>query len=212
MGRIEDKRSIIVKINEAASLYKQHLVGRRFMYVFDGRYVEVLYKKSSFRHLTGVESTFGAEQFFNLAAKGKLRAEQVVFPPDKFDLCLKKSQFVCHIAALARSESFMLERIGTSTASFAIGATDLNFALLMNRHGNDECYSADSLRKGDCFSICENVYAITHIFSKRNDEKLYTDLHYCESAEAAVPAPVRELLAPGLADAIAYSSKVSDGV
>ena len=132
MGRKQDGESIVSQINAAALLYKQHLVGRRFMYVFDGRYVEVLYKKRSFRHLTGVGSAFGAEQFFKLAAGGKLRSDQVVFPKDSFDLCEKKSGFICDIATLARSESFMLEQIETNTAS-AILRTGV---LLANRRAN----------------------------------------------------------------------------
>ncbi len=200
MGRKQDREAIVSQINAAALLYKQHLVGRRFMYVFDGRYIEVLYKKASFRHLTGVGSAFGAEQFFKLAAGGKLRAEQVVFPKDSFDLCEKKSRFICDIASLARSESFMLEQIETSTAAFAIGTTNLDFTLCMNRRGDDECYSVDSLRTGDCFSRSGGVFEITHIFSRPNDAKRYTDLHYCSNSPAdLLPDSAWEALSPELA-------------
>lgn len=198
MGKEQDRKAIVAQINAAAALYKQHLVGRRYMYVFDNRCVEVLFKKKNFRHLTGVDSNFSAEQFFDLAARGQLRAEQVIFPKHSYDLCEKKSRFICDIATLARSESFMLEQIDTSTATFAIGTTDLNFSLCMNKWGNDECYSVDSLRVDDCFSKSKNVFAITHIFSRLNDEKKYTEAHYCEQKESPLPTFVKEALSPEL--------------
>ena len=44
MSKKIDKEAIAGEICKAAKLYKEHLVGRRFIYVFDGRYIEVLYK------------------------------------------------------------------------------------------------------------------------------------------------------------------------
>ena len=34
------------------------------MYVFDDRYIEVIYKADNFKHLTGVDSHLSAKQFF----------------------------------------------------------------------------------------------------------------------------------------------------
>lgn len=45
MSKKSDKEHIVKEICEAAKLYKANLVGKRFLYVFDGRYIEVLYKK-----------------------------------------------------------------------------------------------------------------------------------------------------------------------
>ena len=54
MSKKIDKEAIAKEICKVAKLYKEHLVGRRFAYVFDGRYIEVLYKTENFKHLTGV--------------------------------------------------------------------------------------------------------------------------------------------------------------
>ena len=54
MGKQQDREKIVQEIKIAADLYRKHLVGKRFLYVFEGRYIEVLYKAANFRHLTGV--------------------------------------------------------------------------------------------------------------------------------------------------------------
>ena len=48
MSKKIDKEAIAKEICKAARLYKEHLVGKRFAYVFDGRYIEVLYKNENF--------------------------------------------------------------------------------------------------------------------------------------------------------------------
>ena len=54
MAKAQDRKEIVSRIGDAAKLYRDRLVGKRFMYVFDGRYIEVIYKAENFRHLTGV--------------------------------------------------------------------------------------------------------------------------------------------------------------
>ena len=49
---------IVKKIIQAARVYKNNLVGKTFMYVFDNRYIEVMYKASNFKHLMGVDKSF----------------------------------------------------------------------------------------------------------------------------------------------------------
>ena len=74
-----DRKLIVCEINKAAQLYKEHLIGRKFLYVFDGRYIEVCYKAESFRHLTGVETHLLAKRFYQLAVKGQLQSTQIYF-------------------------------------------------------------------------------------------------------------------------------------
>lgn len=38
MDKQRDREKIVQEIKTAASLYKKHLVGKRFLYVFEGRY------------------------------------------------------------------------------------------------------------------------------------------------------------------------------
>ena len=69
MGKQQDREKIVQEIKIAADLYRKHLVGKRFLYVFEGRYIEVLYKAANFRHLTGVATNLSAKKFYSYAAK-----------------------------------------------------------------------------------------------------------------------------------------------
>ena len=50
MAKEQDRKEIVSRIGDAAKLYRDRLVGKRFMYVFDDRYIEVIYKAENFRH------------------------------------------------------------------------------------------------------------------------------------------------------------------
>lgn len=43
MKKLNDKKQVAAQISAAARLYKKNLVGKHFLYVFDGRAIEVAY-------------------------------------------------------------------------------------------------------------------------------------------------------------------------
>lgn len=150
------------------------------MYVFDDGYIEVIYKADSFRHLTGVDTSLSAKQFYKLACQRRLGASQIGFTAQRpYDLCVRKLAHLSNLATLATSESFMLEEVATKAQFYKFSTTDLNFSICMNKR-NGACYVAESLRDEDCFSKSTSVYAVTHIFSKRNDAKKYTDIAWLD--------------------------------
>ena len=83
MSKKNDKEHIVKEICKAAKLYKAILVGKRFLYVFDGRYIEVLYKNVNFKHLTGVECNMSAADFYKNALKNRLQSPQILLMCDK---------------------------------------------------------------------------------------------------------------------------------
>ena len=50
------KSALIKKIHNAAVNYQKYLAGRTFLYVYDDSVVEIVFKSSSFQHLTGVKT------------------------------------------------------------------------------------------------------------------------------------------------------------
>ena len=200
MRREQDRIRIASEICSSAALYRQHLVGKCFMYVFDNRYIEVIYKVESFRHLTGVDTPLSAKQFYKLACQRRLETSQIGFTAQHpYDLCVRKLVHLSNLAKLATSESFILEEITTQTQSYKFGTTDLAFTLCMNKR-NGDCYVAESLRDEDCFSKSDNVYAVTHIFSKRNDAKEYTGIAWFDKnyLHTELPSEIKSLLADDL--------------
>ena len=191
MSKKLDRASLVKEICKAARLYKEHLVGSRFLYAFDGRYIEVIYKVANFKHLTGVETNLSAKKFYEYAVKNQLQASQIHFSAQHpYSLCTRKIKHICQIATLASSECFMLEEIKTNTPTYKFGTTDLNFSLCMNKEldsngeAKEDCYIVQSLRDEDCFSRSRAAYVVTHILSRRNDEKIYTELRYISQSSS----------------------------
>ena len=188
MGKRKDnKKEIIKEIQAAALLYKEKLVGKKFLYVFEGRYIEVIYKTRNFRHLTGVDTQVPAKRFYTYAIEKKLQVGQIYFSAaHPYELCKRKIKHIKDVATLAGSESFMLEEIVTTTRTYKFGTTDLNFSICMNKEideeGNEkgDCYVVESLRDEDCFSKSKRPYTVTHIFSKANDSSKYTELLFMD--------------------------------
>lgn len=203
--RQADRRRVVETIKQAARIYKEYLVGRTFMYVFDGRYIEVLYKAANFKHLTGVESSLSAREFYRSAVRRQLQASQIGFTArHPYELCCRKLQHLGEIANLAGAESFLLEEITTQTRSYKFGTTDLKFTLCMNKEldadGKEKgnCYIVESLRDEDCFQKAENVFAVSHIFVKPNDAKTYGEVLFQDKKAASVPGHVLAFLDIGL--------------
>ena len=189
MSKKQDRLALKAKIEAAANLYKSKLVGKRFLYVFEGKYIEVIFKKENFRHLTGVDTYLSADRFFKYALQGKLSLSQFWFNEvHPYDLCVRKVQHIGDIAQMATSENFILEEIVTNTQNYRFGTTDLNFTLCMNKEldtqGNEkgDCYVAQSLRDEDCFSKSKNAYIVTHIFSRPNDTSQYTEILFMDKS------------------------------
>ena len=206
MSKLQDRKNIVQSIIKAANLYKTHLVGKRFLYVFDDRYIEVIYKASNFRHLTGVDTSLSAKDFFRLACRKQLQANQIHFSAQHpYSLCVKKVKHIEDVATLAGSENFMLEEITTQTQTYKFGTTDLNFSLCMNKELDEsgvekgDCYVVQSLRDEDCFSKSKEAFVVTHILSRPNDQKKYMDMLYIDSSvEDTIPEMLQEIISEEL--------------
>lgn len=185
MKKYSDRSRLSTEIKTAAMLYKTNLVGKTFMYVFDGRYIEVIYKAVNFKHLTGVETNLSAKRFYTYAVRGTLSGSHFYFTnTHPYSLCVRKTKHIKEVANLAGKECFLLEDIRTNTKVYKFGTTNMNFSLCMNKELDDygqekgPYYVVQSLRDEDCFSKCNNAFVVTHIFSRMNDSKTYTDSLY----------------------------------
>lgn len=196
MKKLNDKKQVVAQISAAARLYKKNLVGKHFLYVFDGRAIEVAYQAKGFRHLTGVDTGLDAMSFYKKAVSGTLQANQIFFSPHHpYQLCQRKLVYLSDIAGMVTSECFMLENITTETQSFQFGTTDLAFVLCLNRHKDasgeykSSKYIVESLRDEDGFAKSEGAYPVTHILSKRNDEPFYHEVVYLDERESIETLP-----------------------
>ncbi len=195
--RAINKLQLIQDIQDAAALYKEHLVGRKFLYIFEGKWIEVIYTAKGFKHLTGVETSLSAKTFYNDAIKRQLTVQNIYFSANHpYDLCIRKVSHLRQLPTLASGEGFLLQDINTNTQSYKFGATDLDFTLLFNQTIDastgkviGDCLHVESLRDEDCFTRSTNVYEVTHILSKKNDQQLYDVVHFIDSRYSVKDIP-----------------------
>ena len=75
------KSAILKKIHNAAKNYQRYLAGKTFMYVYEGKSIEVVFKNSSFLHLTGVNTKLRAKEFYKHAkTKNGLKVQEFFQP------------------------------------------------------------------------------------------------------------------------------------
>ncbi len=71
--------AIIQSIQQAALIFDSKLVGKTFLYIYEGKAIEVVYRTTDFLHLTGVDTALSASAFYRNAKSGKLSSGQIFF-------------------------------------------------------------------------------------------------------------------------------------
>ncbi len=206
MSKKQDLKPIIKKIHQAAKAYKDNLVGKDFLYVFDNRFIEAKFRVDNFMHFTGVESNLSARRFYQNALNNKLSPSQIFFTKKHpFNLAQKKWSYICDIPTVLTSECFMLEKITTQTASYEFGATNIDCTICLNKElvngvAKKKHYIAMTLRDEDCFNRSQSQYIVTHIFSKPNNQSKYDTLQYIDKTSSAnnLPDSVKQMLSDDL--------------
>ncbi|MCD8129687.1 MAG: PBECR4 domain-containing protein [Lachnospiraceae bacterium] len=187
MSKVEDKIQIIETIKEVALKYDAQLVGRTFLYVFEGRAIEVVFRRKDFMHLTGVDTNMSGEQFFKNVISGKLRANQIYFSRrHPYDLCAKKISQLPKLISVTNSEIFILEDTQTVTFTYKFGLTDLECTVCLSKDIDksgkkvSRYYIARSLRAEDSFDKAADAFEVQYIFSKPGEKWLYDTIMYAD--------------------------------
>lgn len=181
------KAQIIRKIHNAAIAYKNHFIGNTYMFVFDGKYIEVMFKKTSFLHLTGVDTKLSAENFYEHAILNRgLRPQEVMFGPNNpYDLADKKTQYLQELYKITITDVVIATDIVTMTFTYGIGITNLEFIVCL---GDDTDLSGKL--KSNCkvpysFRVEEidnnkfkDLYDVSYVFKKRTGTKKYEEITY----------------------------------
>ena len=187
MNKTQDKINIVNTIIQAAADYKTYMVGRSFLYVFEGRYLEVIYRARDFLHLTGVDTNLSANEFYKEAIRGTLRHTQIFFSKrHPYDLCVRKMLHLAHITAVTNSSIFLLEDLVTNTFQYKFGLSELNFTVCLdvdkdsNQMIVSDHYIVRSLRVEDSFDRSSGAFEVQYIFVKPNDVRLYSTISYTD--------------------------------
>lgn len=181
------KSAMLKKIHKAAILYQQHLAGKTFLFVYENKYIEVVFKNSSFLHLTGVNTNLKSKEFYQHAKKKNgLRVNEFYFDKEHpYDLAEKNTDCLEELYKVTCSEVLITGDVVTLTANYRIGITDLHFILLCgpnkDKHGKliDDCLVPYSFRVEEIRnSKFGELYEVDFIFSKNTNDKKYNHITY----------------------------------
>lgn len=181
------KAQIIKRIHNAALAYKKYFIGNTYMFVFENQYIEVMFKKSSFLHLTGVYTKLNAENFYNHAVLKKgLRPQEVLFGTNNpYDLANKKTKYLSDLYKITLTDVVIATNIRTMTFTYGIGVTNFEFIV---------CLGDDTDLNGRLKSTCkipysfrveeiaddrfQDLYEVSHVFKKKTGTKKYDEITY----------------------------------
>jgi hypothetical protein len=186
---LENKKKIRKNIIDAEQVFKKKMSGKYALYVFDDNsYIEVSYRKSSFAHLTGVNSELNAFAFYKRAISNKLTYEDFSFDSKRhpFDLAKKKTSRLNEIDKFISDDLIVLRQITTDTITYKFGLTDTDLTLCFVENTNnktkekiDDYYIPASFRVGDnSVDRGDDGNFVVFIFMKESKNILYNSIVY----------------------------------
>lgn len=181
------KSQIIKRIHKAALSYKDYFLGKTYMFVFNNQFVEILFKKASFLHLTGVDTKLGAKDFFiHASKKNQLRPGEIFFSKEHpFDLAVQKTACLDDLYKLTVTDSMITTDVVTATFSYELGVTNLQFIICLGDDVNDKGQIVSNCKVPYSFRV-ENIdngkydelHEVTHVFMKDTNSKKYCALTF----------------------------------
>jgi len=181
------KSQIIRRIHSAAKNYKSYLIGNTYMFVYEDKFVEVLFKKSAFMHLTGVSSNLKSEDFYKHAlARNGLRPAEIYFDINHpYDLADKKTSCLSDLYKITVEDVMIATDMTTATFTYSIGITNLKFVICLGNNTDNEGTIINSCMVPYSFRVEEidnsrfnNLYEVTHILRKSTGQKKYSVLTF----------------------------------
>lgn len=206
--KTKNTQKLIESIKQAAQTYAGVMVGKTFLYVFEGRYIEVVFRTKDFLHLTGIQTSLTPKEFYKESIRGSLMSNQIkkFSSQHPYNLCEKKLTQLVNISKVTNSPIFILEDLKTQTFTYKFGLTELNFTVCLS-HDTDyngktqsSCFVPRSLRVEDSFGRESDAFEVNFIFSKSNNEKKYSTIAYQDSKASIdnLPEEIKALLTEGL--------------
>lgn len=149
---------LIKEIEKSAIEYGNKLEGNCYLYIYQDKCFEVYFARDCFRHLTGVNSTVTANDFYLQAQQNRLNQNVINFGNDDIRTCLKKARHLSDLYKLTITDTIVIEDVHTKYMEFEIGITNLKLTLLLHENGFikdktgkiiSDIYLPSSFRVGD---------------------------------------------------------------
>lgn len=164
--------------------YKEILVGKYYLYIFENNCFEMYFGTDNYMHLTGVGSTVSPNQFYELAKNNQLQDSQIFFS-NRFPLktAIQKTANLSCLPNFVSEGYFVIKDLVTDTATYPYAITNIDQSVLIGLKTEEEgeIYIPKSFRvKGKIFDKADDdkLFEINCILSKTDKEGLYDNVLY----------------------------------
>lgn len=204
MGTKKDKKEKIrSQIITASHIYRDRLAGRVFLYVYGENYFEVVFQTDRFMHLTGVNSSLQAQDFYEKAKAAKLTTGQIYFDQKHpYHGAKKKLPCLLLLPTLTDSLVCVVKHMRTMTLTYKIGITNLDFTIGLtentdfNGHKINNWFLPRTLRvKDKAIENSNESEFIDFILSKDASLDKYDTINFANK-ERNFPASVMDMISP----------------
>ena len=206
----EDKKTLLRNnIISASQIYRDNLAGKVFLYVIGDEYFEVSFQTDRFMHLTGVNSSLSAQNFYERAKDSVLTNQQFFFDANhKFDSAKKKVKALQNLPDLTNSLVCALKDMSTLTLTYKIGLTNIDFTIGLTENtdyeGNkiNDWFLPRTLRVGD--KAIENSAQsefVDFIFFKDASIAKYTEVAFIDKNKT-IPSSIESMLSQKVKDSL----------
>jgi len=180
------KEQVRRNIISSARLYKERLVGKRFIYIFGDECFEMHFKTDSFKHLTGANARLSPNQFYMSASEGHLGGNQIFFNDrHPLSIAIRKTEGLRALDLFIKEELFVIKDLVTASATYPYALTNLDKSLLVVLDSTDATgdtyYVPRSFRVKDrnIFdkTSSQSIHAVDFILSKEDVIRKYDTIH-----------------------------------
>lgn len=180
----EQEKQFLKKLYCAAIVFKEKMIGRTFLFVFNNMGIEVIFKRCNFPHLCGVNSPLHKDEFFRRCLSQTLKYNEITF---KFDqnkrTANEKLDVISNISSIVSQDTFALENITTNSSGYKFGITDCKITICLcndtDKNGNTlPIYVVKSLRAGDSFKKSQTQFIVDAVLSRPNTTKIYDKVNF----------------------------------
>lgn len=204
--KIKDEQ-IRKQIIAASKVYRDNLAGRVFLYVYGESYFEVVFPTDRFRHLTGVNSSISAKEFYDKAKDSMLSTGQILYDREHtYRGAKKKLPCLLSLPSLTNDVVCVVKDMKTITLTYKIGVTNLDFTIGLSEnldlHGNkiNDWFLPRTLRvKDKAIESCNEAEFIDFIFSKDASLDKYSTVTYADT-DKKPPLVIKEFLSDDLVE------------
>lgn len=193
------------QIIAASKIYKDKLAGRVFLYVYGESYFEVVFPTDRFKHLTGVNSSISAQDFYEKATSSMLSTGQIFYNRwHTYRGAKRKLPCLLVLPSLTNNVVCVVRDMKTVSLTYKIGVTNLDFTIGLSENldfeGNkiNNWFLPRTLRVKDKAIENSNVAEIIDfIFYKDASVDKYSTVSYADKSKKP-PLVIKDFLSDNL--------------